>query len=311
MARLSDELRRLRRRLAAPLPELVADVERTIGVDIEVAARADRARVGRVHLDRFLDEAAELRGRGRRGDPDRLPGLPGRRRGRGERPRGRRGRGRGRAGADADRARGQGAGVGPGRRARPGRRCFPAEPGSSNWTRRRQLLPTPLRGDRADLPELSTSPRARPQAVRRTQLAATRAGEVRTGTHRGAAAWPTSRSPAPGRRAVRSRLRLGQHQEAARAVSHVPRRDPRPGRDRRVVRARGRTRRTRASGVRLGGDVAGRSARRPAPRAWRPARRWSERPRRASAGVPDRRATGRGPARAAGRSQDRAAGMAP
>ncbi|MGN6609508.1 MAG: ATP-dependent helicase, partial [Jatrophihabitans sp.] len=60
MTRLADELRRLRRRLGAPLAELVADVETAIGVGIEVAARPDRARVGRVHLDRFLDVAAEF-----------------------------------------------------------------------------------------------------------------------------------------------------------------------------------------------------------------------------------------------------------
>jgi DNA helicase-2/ATP-dependent DNA helicase PcrA len=58
MSRLADELRRLRRRLGAPLAELVGDVETAIGVGVEVAARSDRARVGRVHLDRFLDVAA-------------------------------------------------------------------------------------------------------------------------------------------------------------------------------------------------------------------------------------------------------------
>ena len=60
MARLAAELRRLRRRLTAPLAELVSDVEHAIGVGIEVEARPDRARVGRVHLDRFLDVAAEF-----------------------------------------------------------------------------------------------------------------------------------------------------------------------------------------------------------------------------------------------------------
>ncbi|HEY3715748.1 MAG TPA: ATP-dependent DNA helicase [Jatrophihabitantaceae bacterium] len=60
MSRLSAELRRLRRRLTAPLAELVADVEYAIGVDVEVAARPDRAHVGRVHLDRFLDVAADF-----------------------------------------------------------------------------------------------------------------------------------------------------------------------------------------------------------------------------------------------------------
>jgi DNA helicase II / ATP-dependent DNA helicase PcrA len=60
MRGLAGELRLLRRRLAAPLPDLVADVERTIGVDIEVAARPDRGTSARAHLDRFLDEAASF-----------------------------------------------------------------------------------------------------------------------------------------------------------------------------------------------------------------------------------------------------------
>jgi DNA helicase-2/ATP-dependent DNA helicase PcrA len=64
MSRLAAELRRLRRRLTAPLPELVADVEHAIGVNIEVEARPDRARVGRVHLDRFLDVAADFAAEG-------------------------------------------------------------------------------------------------------------------------------------------------------------------------------------------------------------------------------------------------------
>jgi len=46
------------------LPELVADVARALGIDIEidieVAARPDRMHIGRVHLDRFLDVAADF-----------------------------------------------------------------------------------------------------------------------------------------------------------------------------------------------------------------------------------------------------------
>jgi len=59
---LHRELDGLRRRTAAqPLPELVADVERTLGIDVEVAARAaaEQALV-RGHLDRFLDVAADF-----------------------------------------------------------------------------------------------------------------------------------------------------------------------------------------------------------------------------------------------------------
>ncbi len=55
---LAGELRVLRRRLTAPLPDLVADVERMIGVDVEAAARPERG--GRVQLDRLLDEAARF-----------------------------------------------------------------------------------------------------------------------------------------------------------------------------------------------------------------------------------------------------------
>ncbi|MEO9139604.1 MAG: ATP-dependent DNA helicase [Jatrophihabitans sp.] len=60
MYRLGRELARLRRRLSAPLAELVSEVEYVIGVAIEVEARPDRAQVGRVHLDRFLDVAADF-----------------------------------------------------------------------------------------------------------------------------------------------------------------------------------------------------------------------------------------------------------
>lgn len=63
LSALQKELRRLRARAAAPLPELVADVEHTIGLDVEVAARADvagRADRGRAHLDRFLAEVSRF-----------------------------------------------------------------------------------------------------------------------------------------------------------------------------------------------------------------------------------------------------------
>ncbi|MDQ6657032.1 MAG: PD-(D/E)XK nuclease family protein, partial [Actinomycetota bacterium] len=46
------ELQQLRRRLAQPLPDLVADVERTIGLDVEVALAGAE---GRAHLDAFAD----------------------------------------------------------------------------------------------------------------------------------------------------------------------------------------------------------------------------------------------------------------
>ncbi|MFT3661418.1 MAG: UvrD-helicase domain-containing protein [Gordonia sp. (in: high G+C Gram-positive bacteria)] len=52
------ELERLRRRIGQPLPELVADVEQTIGVAVEAQIRARRMRgvtTGREHLDAFAD----------------------------------------------------------------------------------------------------------------------------------------------------------------------------------------------------------------------------------------------------------------
>src|SRR5699024_7121563 len=59
---LAAELRALRGRLSQSLPELVHDVERTLGLDVEVAAR--RGPSGRVNLDRFLDVAAEFEATG-------------------------------------------------------------------------------------------------------------------------------------------------------------------------------------------------------------------------------------------------------
>jgi DNA helicase-2/ATP-dependent DNA helicase PcrA len=58
---LRRELHGLRRRSNQPLPDLIADVIRTIGIDVEVAAHPRReASAARGHLDRFLDVAAEF-----------------------------------------------------------------------------------------------------------------------------------------------------------------------------------------------------------------------------------------------------------
>lgn len=56
-------LRRLRRRLDLPLPELIAEIEAELGLDVEVAARPGAeysALAGRANLDRFIDEAARF-----------------------------------------------------------------------------------------------------------------------------------------------------------------------------------------------------------------------------------------------------------
>ncbi|HEY5855644.1 MAG TPA: ATP-dependent DNA helicase [Aldersonia sp.] len=55
---LGKELAALRARLGQPLPELVADVERTIGIGVEAQARRPGASGGREHLDAFADVVA-------------------------------------------------------------------------------------------------------------------------------------------------------------------------------------------------------------------------------------------------------------
>jgi DNA helicase-2/ATP-dependent DNA helicase PcrA len=61
LAAFRDELAVLRRHTGQPLPDLVAEVERTLLLDVEVAAVPDRdAAGGRTHLDRFLDVAADF-----------------------------------------------------------------------------------------------------------------------------------------------------------------------------------------------------------------------------------------------------------
>ncbi|GAA0950413.1 ATP-dependent DNA helicase [Nonomuraea longicatena] len=61
---LAHELRRLRAQAAQPLPDLVAEVERRLGLDIEVAARAGTvsAFAARADLDAFHDAAARFAG---------------------------------------------------------------------------------------------------------------------------------------------------------------------------------------------------------------------------------------------------------
>ena len=64
LGQLSAELAALRRRADQPLPELVADVERTMGLDVEVSARpgADDPAAARADLDAFGDAAAQFAG---------------------------------------------------------------------------------------------------------------------------------------------------------------------------------------------------------------------------------------------------------
>jgi DNA helicase-2/ATP-dependent DNA helicase PcrA len=162
---LRGELRYLRSRLGAPLTDLVAEVESVIGVGVEVLTRPDHAAVGRVHLDRFLQVAADFAAEAAAGSSATagnsslrafLAYLD----------------------AAEDEENGLEAGeveVQPERVqvitvhgakglewdivAVPGLvdKVFPAEPKSTNWTRTRQQLPGDLRGDRDSLPPLNLS----------------------------------------------------------------------------------------------------------------------------------------------------------
>jgi DNA helicase II / ATP-dependent DNA helicase PcrA len=61
LAALGAELAALRRRTAQPLPDLVAEVERTLLLDVEVAAAPGREQAAsRAHLDRFAEVVADF-----------------------------------------------------------------------------------------------------------------------------------------------------------------------------------------------------------------------------------------------------------
>lgn len=57
LTRFAAHLRRLRRRMGQPLPDLIADLERGTGLDVEVRLASA---AGRVHLDAFADVVAEV-----------------------------------------------------------------------------------------------------------------------------------------------------------------------------------------------------------------------------------------------------------
>jgi DNA helicase-2/ATP-dependent DNA helicase PcrA len=57
LTRFAAHLRRLRARLSQPLPDLIADLERATGLDVEVRLATGS---GRVHLDAFADVVAEV-----------------------------------------------------------------------------------------------------------------------------------------------------------------------------------------------------------------------------------------------------------
>jgi len=159
LAALAAELRELRSRVARPLPDLVGEVERALGLDIEVAARPGRdAASARADLDAFADAAAAFAGdqeeptlgaflayltaaeeeefgleSGRVGDGDTVT----------------------LATVHASKGLQWAAVVVPGLSAGKKAQVFPARPRfASRWTDNARLLPFGLRGDAGDLPAL-------------------------------------------------------------------------------------------------------------------------------------------------------------
>ena len=159
LAALAAELRTLRSHVARPLAELVTEVERTLGLDIEVASRpgADPA-AARADLDAFADAAAAFAGdaqeptlgaflaylaaaeseefgleAGQVGETDSVK----------------------LATVHAAKGLQWSAVFVPGLAGGPQRHVFPAKPRvTTRWTENARLLPFALRGDVADLPPL-------------------------------------------------------------------------------------------------------------------------------------------------------------
>ncbi|MFV2198304.1 ATP-dependent helicase [Nocardiopsis sp. LOL_012] len=161
LGRLAEELRSLRTMLGQPLPDLVTEVERMLGLDIEVGARSGREPLSaRADLDAFVDHA--VRFVGNREDPT-LGGFlgylnaaeenesalaPGERVG----------------GSDSVKLMTVHGAKGlqwpvvvvPGLSGGTRAPLFPAKARDAlAWVRAEHHLPYPLRGDRASLPELA------------------------------------------------------------------------------------------------------------------------------------------------------------
>lgn len=159
LAALAAELRSLRTHVARPLPDLVTEVERTLGLDIEVAARpgADPASA-RADLDAFTDAAAAFAGD--QEEPtlgaflayltaaeEEEFGLEGGRIGETDSVK--------LATVHAAKGLQWPAVVVPGLAGGAQSRVFPARPRvTTRWTENPRLLPFGLRGDAADLPAL-------------------------------------------------------------------------------------------------------------------------------------------------------------
>ncbi len=160
LATLAAELRGLRGHAGRPLPELVGEVERTLGLDIEVSARpgADPA-TARADLDAFADAAAAFAGDQEAATlgaflayltaaEDEEFGLEAGRVGEADSVK--------LATVHAAKGLQWAAVIVPGLADGPKAHLFPARPRvTTRWTENPRLLPFGLRGDTADLPGLA------------------------------------------------------------------------------------------------------------------------------------------------------------
>ncbi len=223
LTRLRDELRQLRRQAQLPLPDLVAEIERVLGLDIEVAARTGLDPVAaRADLDAFIDAAMAFAGdhdeptlgaflaylsaaeaeefgltAGRVGESDSVKLLTV----------------HASKGLEWQVVVVPGLSFTPQKDGKPGTgSIFPARPAGSGtrWTANPRMIPFPLRGDRRDLPELlgltkedlaafeqACSDRDVREERRLAYVAVTRASHllVATGYRWGAASKPLVASP--------------------------------------------------------------------------------------------------------------------
>ena len=160
LSALAAELRALRGHVARPLPDLVTEVERTLGLDIEVASRpgADPA-AARADLDAFTDAAAAFAGEQEEATlgaflaylsaaEEEEFGLEGGRVGETDSVK--------LATVHASKGLQWPAVIVPGLSGGAQSQVFPARPRvTTRWTENPRLLPFSLRGDAADLPALA------------------------------------------------------------------------------------------------------------------------------------------------------------